>query len=119
MMVRAVHPHVAEIRGDAQDARQVRAAHHAIRGPVCLEQREDLLVMPARVAELHRDPDPAGNQPQKIIQPRVITYLRRPELDEQHRPLVAELMPARSDALHPHFRCVEFPSVGQPPRRLD
>lgn len=118
-MVRAVHPHVGEIRGDAQDARQGRAAHHAIRGPVCLEQREDLLIMPARVTELHRDPDPAGNLPEKIIQPRVITCLRRRELDEQHRPLVAELMPARRDALHPRLRCAEFPAVGKPPRRLD
>src|SRR5580704_12438491 len=54
MMIRAVHPQVDEIGGGPEHARQVRPAHHAVRGPVRLQQREDLFAMPAAVA-LHPD----------------------------------------------------------------
>ena len=56
MMIRAVHPHVDEIRGSAQYARQVRSARHAVRDPVFFQQREDFLAMPAGMPELHRHP---------------------------------------------------------------
>ena len=85
MMIRAVHPDVDQIGGSAQRARQVRPAHHAIRGPVRLQQREDLLAMPAAVPELHRHPHPARDQPEDIRQPGIITRQRGRQLDQQHR----------------------------------
>ena len=72
IMVRAVHPHVDEICSSAQHARQVRAAHHAIRGLVVCQQRESLLAVPAVMPELDRHPNPVGNQPEEIRQPGVI-----------------------------------------------
>jgi hypothetical protein len=60
VMIRAVHPQVDKISGDAQRVRQARPAHHAIRGPVLLQQREDLLAL---LADKHAAPTPLRRAP--------------------------------------------------------
>ena len=59
------------------------------------------------------------DQPQEVGQPGVIARLRRRELDQQHRPPVAQLVPARGDALQPRLWCVQPAPMGQAPGRLD
>jgi hypothetical protein len=80
-MIRAVHPQVDQIGGGTQQARQVRPAHHAVRGPVLFQQREDLFAMPAGMPELHCHPHPAGDQPEEIGEPGIIARLGGRELD--------------------------------------
>ena len=76
VLIGAVQPHVGKVCGGAQQARQVRAAHHAIRSSVVLQQREDLLARPAVMPEFHRDPDPPRNLPEEIGKPGVIAGVR-------------------------------------------
>src|SRR6202034_1898597 len=83
------------------------------------QQCEDFLAVPAGVPELDRDPNPAGYQPQEIVQPGVVTRVRRRELDKQHRSLAVESVPACADALDPGLGCQQLPRVGEPPGRLD
>jgi uncharacterized protein YndB with AHSA1/START domain len=101
IMIRAVQPEVDEVGGGPQDARQVRAAHNAVGGAVRGEQREDVLAVPAGVPEFHRDPDPGREQPEEIGQPGVVALVSGRELDQQHRSLVTELVPARLDPRDP------------------
>ncbi len=60
-------------------------------------------------------PGPArGNRPADIITPQ-----RGRQLDQQHRPLITQLVPAPRDALQPSLRRVELAGMGQTARCLD
>ena len=115
MVIWAVHPHVDQVRGGSQHARQARAAHHAVRDAVRGKQRKGFLAMPAGMPELHRDPYPARDEPEEVGQPGVIARVRRRELDQQYRALVAQLVPARRDALQPRLRRVSAGAHGSGP----
>jgi hypothetical protein len=57
VMIRAVQPQVDEIRGGAQHARQVRPAHHAVRGPVRFQQLgQEHRPLTAQLVPASRDP---------------------------------------------------------------
>lgn len=98
MVVRPVHADVGEVRSDPQYAREAGPAHDAVRRVVHRQQREHVLVMPARVPELHCEPDPLRDQAQEIGQPGVIARLGRRQLDQQHGALVPQFVPAVADA---------------------
>jgi hypothetical protein len=68
---------------------------------VFFQQREDMLVMPAGMAELDRHSYPARDLPEEIRQPGIVARLRRRELGQQDRPLATEFVPACLDALQP------------------
>ena len=91
----------------------------AVPGPVFFQHREDLLAMPAAVPELHRHPHPARDQPEEIGQPGIIARQRGRQLDQQHRPLITQLVPARRDALQSSLRRVQLAGMGQAARCLD
>ena len=114
-----MQPHVHERRGRPQDAGQSGSAHHAVRRTVPLEQPEDLLVLPAGVAQLDGDPDPPRQLVEEPAQARVVAFHGRRQLHEQHGAPVVELVPRRRDPLHPDLGRVELLRVRQPPRRLD
>ena len=116
--VRAVQPDVDERRGGPQHARQAGAAHHAVRRPVALQQREDRLVVPAGMAELHGHPHPVRQPGEQVVEPGVVALVLRVQLDQQHRPPVAELVPRRGQPRQPRLGRVEPLGVGEPARRL-
>ena len=101
-MVGAVQPHVDERRGGPQHARQAGAAHHAVRRAVPLQQREHRVVVPAGVAELDRDPHPARQLAEEVVQPGVVALVRGVQLDQQHAAPVAQLVPARGRSAATH-----------------
>ena len=117
-MVGAVQPHVDERRGRAQHARQVRAAHHARRGAVALEQREDVVGLPRRVAQLDGHAHPVGQRAEEPVQPGVVALLVGPQLDEHDLAPLAQLVPGAGDALRPGLGRVQALGVGQAARRL-
>ena len=119
LVVRSVQPDVNERCRGAEDAGEPGAAHDAIRGPVAFQQGIHLGVVPAGVAELDADPDPVRQRGEEIVQPGVVAREIRRQLDQQHRPLVAELVPAADDPLHPDLGGVELLAVGQAARGLD
>jgi hypothetical protein len=116
--VRAVQAHIGEAGRHPQDAGQPCPAHHAVGRAAGLQQREHRLTVPARVPELHRDPDPARDSPQEPFQPGVVALLARAELNEQDRALAAQLVPAFADPADPVLGRVQPPAMGQPARRL-
>lgn len=109
---------VDERRGRREDAGQLGAAHHAVGHPAALEQAEHLVVVPAGMAELHGHAHPGGKEVQEVDEPGVVADVVGPELDEKHRPLVAELVPACRHALHPGLGRIQPLGVRQAAGRL-
>jgi hypothetical protein len=82
--VRSVQTYVHEVSRRSEDARQVRAAHDAIRGSMFLQHREHGFVMPAHVPELKGDAQGCGHTLQELGKAHLITARTRRKLD-QHR----------------------------------
>jgi hypothetical protein len=67
------------------------------------------------MAEFGAQPYPAGDLLQEIGEPGVTADVGGRELDQQHSPLVAQLVPARRDAPDPDLRRIQPTAVGQAP----
>ena len=117
--VRAVHSDVDEIGGGAQRARQVRPADHAICGPVRLQERDMSSHCQLRRRNSTATRIQPGTSRRKYASRASSTRQRGRQLDQQHRPLAAQLVPARRDPLQPGFRRVQLAGMGQAARRLD
>jgi hypothetical protein len=72
IVVRPVKSDVDEWPRRPQNTREASAAHHAVRRPVFLEQRERAVLLPGRVAELDADAEPAWHALKKIGEPWMI-----------------------------------------------
>ena len=115
----AMESQVDEGCGRTKDARQTGSAHDAVRSAVPSEEIEDLLVVPAGMAQLDGDLDPPGELLQEPPQPFVVPFQAGRQLHEKHAATVVELVPRRGDPLDPGFGRIQLLGVGQPPRRFD
>ena len=72
-------------------------------GVLSFQHRVDGRVIPRRMTQFHRHRDSVGHDAQEVVEPRVVAFHRRMQLDEQRLVAIAQCGPAPLETRHPRF----------------